>query len=513
MSLGSEGEKAVNEDRIPVLVGTGQLVERDVDPREATEPLRMIERCARAAAEDAQAGGALLEAIDTCAILNVAGWQARNPAEVVSEALGAKPAKTYTSEMGGQIGVTATNLVAERITRGETRVALIGGANNMRTLMKAVAGGIDLGWTVGGHSDPECIGTVEAGSSELEGKYGMVMPPDIYPIFENAMRAARGQDLDAHRSSMGALFTRFTSVAAANPYAWFPVERSAEELTTATPQNRMIAFPYTKYLNAVLNTDQAAAYFVVSVAAARQMGIPESRWLYWWGGAKSQEEAWFPSTRPDFAACPSMLDAHAGALSNAGVSVDEIDRFDFYSCFPVAVEMALKNLGISEDDPRGFTVTGGLPYGGGPASGYTLHSIATMADRLREKPGSKGLVTGNGWYLTKHSASVWSTEAKEGDLPRDGLPAERASTGADTTPLDVHEDLTGPATIEAYTVLFDREGNPARGILLGRSADGRRFIANTPSDPALLAGLVEAEGVGRSGTLSVDDGVQIFTPN
>lgn len=208
-----------------------------------------------------------------------------------------------------------------------------------------------------------------------------------------------------------------------------------------------------------------------------------------------------------------MLDTHTAALDNAGVTVNDIDRFDFYSCFPVAVEMALKNLNISEDDPRGFTVTGGLPYGGGPASGYTLHSIATMADRLREAPGKKGLVTGNGWYLTKHSASVWSTEPKPGALPTAQMPEKRASADLATTPLEVAEDCTGGGTVETYTAVYDREGAPERGIIAGRSDDGRRFVANTPGDKDLLLDLVSKEGVGRKGALSVADGMQIFTPS
>lgn len=503
----------MSDDRTPVLVGTGQFIERKVEPQEATEPLAMLEQCARAAARDAGVGDEILRSIDTCAILNVAGWKARNPAQMVAEKLGSHPTRTHTSEAGGQIGVTVANHVAEQITKGESKVAFVGGANNLCTLMKARAAGYTPDWTVGGTTDPECIGVVKDGSSGLEGKYGMAMPPDIYPVFENAMRASRGQDLASHRKSMGDLFTRFTEVAAENPYAWFPTRRSSEELTTATPSNRMIAFPYTKYLNAVLMTDQAAGFFIVSAAAARSLGIPKDRWLYWWGGAKAEEEAWYPSTRPDFAECPAMLDAHNATLENAGVAVDEIDRFDFYSCFPVAVEMALKNLKIPEDDPRDFTVTGGLPYGGGPASGYTLHSIATMADRLREAPGTKGLVTGNGWYLTKHSASVWSTERKPGALPTAGMPEKRASAGIAQAPLEVHEDVSGGGIIEAYTALYDRGGQPERGIVLGRSDDGKRFIANTPADRELLRDFVATEGVGRRGVLSVEGEHQIFTPS
>ena len=502
----------MSDDRTPVLVGTGQLVQRDADPREALEPLVMLENVARDAAADSGAGEKVLRDIDTLALVSIAGWRAQNPPRVVAERLGANPRHEYVTEAGGQIGVTLANFVAEKITRGETRVALIAGCNNMRTLAKAQQQGVKLEWTEGGTGTPELVGEQRLGNSELENKYGLSRPPDIYPIFENALRAARGLDLETHARRMGELFSRFTEVAANNPNAWFPIYRSPDELVTATPQNRMIAFPYTKYLNAILNTDQAAGMLMLSVEAARSLGIPEDRWLYWWGGAQAQEEAWWPSERPSFARCPAMLDASTGALENAGVSVDDIDMIDFYSCFPIAVEQAAAQLGLEEDDPRGFTVTGGLPYGGGPASAYCLHSLATMADRLRERPGAKGLVTGNGWYLTKHSGSVWSTERKPGGLPTAQLPARRPSDSLARAPAQVDEEAQGRATIEAYTVIYDREGAPARGIVLGRTEDGKRFLANTPSDRTLLEDFVAVEEIGREGKLSRQEDMSRFEP-
>ncbi len=502
----------MSDDRTPILVGTGQLVQRDADPREALEPLAMLEQVARAAARDAGAGDRVLRDIDTMALVSVAGWTAQNPPRVLAEKLGAKPAKEYVTEAGGQIGVTLANFVADKITRGETRIGLVAGCNNMRTLAKARQQGVELNWTGGGTGKPELVGKLQPGNSELETKYGMASPPDIYPIFENALRAARGRDLETHRRRMGALFSRFTQVAADNPNAWFPIFRSPEEIVTPTPSNRMIAFPYTKYLNAILNTDQAAGMLMLSVEAARSLAIPEDRWLYWWGGAHTQEEAWWASERPSFAQCPAMLDASSGALQNAGISIEEVDRIDFYSCFPIAVEMAAHQLGLEEDDPRGFTVTGGLPYGGGPASAYCLHSLATMADLLRDEPGAKGLVTGNGWYLTKHSASVWSTEPKPGDLPSAELPARRPSDSLERAPAPVVEDAQGKGVIEAYTVLYGRDGKPERGIVLGRTDDGKRFLANTPADVSLLEEFVTQEEVGREGKLTQQEGLSIFEP-
>jgi acetyl-CoA C-acetyltransferase len=249
---------------------------------------------------------------------------------------------------------------------------------------------------------------------------------------------------------------------------------------------------------------------MMSVDAARALGVPEERWVYWWGGAQGDEEAWYPSERPDFASCPSLRDTAGAALARAGVGISEIDCMDFYSCFPVAVEMACEMLGIDEGDPRGFTVTGGLPYAGGPGNSYTLHALAAMAERLRAEPGSKGLVTGNGWYLTKHSACVWSA------APREGVEAEpaapRTTDAGFRGPVEVADEVQGRGRLETYTVLFDREGAPHRGIAVGRMRDGRRFLANTPDDRDLLESFVARENVGREGRLSERGGRHIFDP-
>jgi len=505
----------VSDERTPVVVGVGQLVQHDVDLQEALEPLAMLERVSRLAADDAGGGERLLRDLDAIALINFfAGRGMSNANRLLGERLGARASKEYVGETGGQIGITLANFVAERITRGEVRLALLAGSNNMRTIARAQREGFELDWTTGGEGTPEQVGEFKPGNSKLEREYGLQMPPDIYPIFENALRARRGLTIEENRERMGRLMSPFTEVAAANPYAWFPTYRSPEELTTVSPQNRMIAFPYPKYLNAVLQTDQAAGLILCSVAAARAHGIPEDRWVYWWGGAQTQEEAWWASERPDFAQCPALLDSTSAALENAEVSLDDVDKIDFYSCFPVAIGMACEMLGIDESDPRGFTVTGGLPYAGGPASAYCLHSLASMVERLRGDAGTKGLVTGNGWYLTKHAASLWSTERKPGELPRGEVPARRASAerGLKTAPATLAEAPEGKGVVEAYTVVYDREGAPERGIVLGQTADDKRFLANTPGDRSLLEDFVNIEEIGREGRLSVREGKTVFEP-
>ena len=500
----------MKDDQRPVLVGVAQSCLRDAEPGSPADPLQMLETVARGAAEDSGAGGRALCELDTLGIVEVAAWRPRSGPRLLAEKLGATPAHEILTATGGEIPITLVNELARRIAAGKARVALVAGANAIRSFRRARRAGVKLAWPAGGGAEATLFGDHRPGSSPLEMEYGLRMPPDIYPIFENALRARRGLSREAHRRRMGALMSRFTQVAAGNPYAWFPIARSADELTLPAPNNRMIAYPYTKYLNAVMETDQAAAVLLMSAAAARELGVPEDRWVHWWGGAHAEEEAWFPSERPDFASCPALRDATTAALAEAGVALDEIDRIDLYSCFPAAVGMACEMLGLDEDDPRGLTVTGGLPYAGGPGSNYTLHSLATMGELLRARPGAKGLLTGNGWYLTRHSASVWSTQPREksGTPPAGPNAAERARR----RPLAPVAEARGSGTVETYTVLFDREGQPARGIVLGRTQTGDRFLANTPDDRASLEAFLTSQDVGSVGKLSSQDGHNHFEP-
>jgi len=498
----------------PVLVGASQLTLRDARPPETPEPLAMMEQVAREAAADAGLGARVLTEIDTLAVVQVAGWRAHNGPRLLAEKLGARPAREIVTAVGGEMPITLVNHIAGLVSEGRVRVALIAGCNNLRTLSLARKANLKLDWTRGGEGESEIFGENRPGSSEREIDYGLRMPSQVYPIFENALRARRGLDLESHRRRVGALMSGFSKVAAENPYSWFPTARSADEITLPGPGNRMIAFPYTKYMNAVLETEQAAAVLMMSSQAARELGVPEEQQVHWWGGAHAEEAAWNASERPDFAECPALRNAVGTALLRSGVGIDDLHHLDFYSCFPVAVEMACEMLGIDEADPRGLTVTGGLPYAGGPGNGYTLHSLATMMDRLRMQPGTRGLVTGNGWYLTKHSALVASTEApppdRGGKSGPDTDPDPAAAAGPAIAP--VIEEVAGPGALETYTVLFDRSGAPVRGIVLGRTRAGDRFLANLPEDRSLLETFTASEQVGCRGSLSSDSGRCVFDP-
>ena len=342
-------------------------------------------------------------------------------------------------------------------------------------------------------------------------EYGLRMPPDIYPIFENALRARRGLDRETHRRRMGALMSRFTQVAAKNPHAWFPVARSADELTLPAPNNRMIAYPYTKYSERG-DGDRSGGGRAADVGRRRARARRARGSLGALVGRSARRGGGLvPERAPGLRRLPRAARRRHRLRSPRPASRwRRSTAIDFYSCFPVAVEMACEMLGLDENDPRGLTVTGGLPYAGGPGSNYTLHSLAAMAERLRARPGAKGLVTGNGWYLTRTPrASGRRCRARSPALRRPSR-APRSGRGAGRSRRWPRR--AGRGTVETYTVLFDREGQPARGIVLGRTQTGDRFLANTPDDRASLEAFLASEDVGSVGKLSSHDGHNRFEP-
>jgi acetyl-CoA C-acetyltransferase len=498
----------VDAEHTAVLVGAGQLTQRDKKPKQAMSPPELMAEAARQAALDARAGPALLEKVDYLGVVGTLGWRASNPARLVAEAVGATPKQEVVSTVGGDTPQAFVNHVAREIAGGRVRLALLTGCNAMYTAQRASEQGLQLDWPIGGEGMPAFFGDSRPGSNDYENRHGLMLPSTIYPLFENAFRAHRGWDLETHRRKLGELFSDFSSVAARNKYSWFPVVRTPEEISTPSSDNRMVAFPYTKYMNAVMNVDQSAAIVMASVATARRLEIPEDRWVYLLGAGGAYEDPWWMSERPSFTSCPALRDAGEQAFSAAGVRIEEIDFIDLYSCFPSAVQMACDMLEIPSDGSRPLTVTGGLPFFGGPGNNYSTHAIASMLELLRERPGAKGLVTANGWYLSKHATGVYSTQAPDPDRTAEPVRPREHSAGSVALALEAE----GPATIETYTVLFERDGGPSRGIVVGRLEDGRRFLANTPEAPAVAEALAATEAIGLEGVVSHSGEINVFDP-
>jgi acetyl-CoA C-acetyltransferase len=286
-----------------------------------------------------------------------------------------------------------------------------------------------------------------------------------------------------------------TDIAAKSPHAWFPVARSASELIAATPDNRYVGWPYTKWIVSVMDVDMSAAAIVMTHEAADRLGVPADQRVYLRGWAYGTD-CWYVAERDEMWRSRGMEETSRAALSTAGASVDDVAHFDLYSCFASSLHLACDALGISPTDPRGLTVTGGLPFAGGPASNYMLHSIATMVDVLREDAGSLGLVSGVGMHMTKHVYAAYSTTP--------GAPQPPGGLGLKSEPKrEIVPSYDGDATVVTYTVAHQRDGSPEWGLVIGEIAEGKRIYAKI-TDPALMADAESRELVGTTVSVSND---------
>jgi len=245
-----------------------------------------------------------------------------------------------------------------------------------------------------------------------------------------------------------------------------------------------------------------AALIMCSVEKAEALGVPRDRWVFPHSGADCHEHN-FISNRWSFAETPAIELGGRRALQLAGIGIDDVEILDLYSCFPSAVQLGAKSLGVSLD--RQLTRTGGLAFAGGPWNNYVMHAIATVMNDLRDQPGTKGLVWANGGYATKHSFGVYATtppaSAFQHAYPQDEIDAMPRRELASPA------DAAGTATIEAYTVMFDRDGAPETALAACLLADGRRAWG-TSGDRGLAAAMCEGEWVGRTATLDAEGTLQ-----
>ena len=497
------------DPRTPVLVGVAQYTDRDSAPDAALSPLDMLAKVGAGALADS--GGRDI-AIDTLAVVRLFADSSpafrapfgayTNLPKSLANRLAQTPRVQIYGPVGGNTPQMFVNLFAEAIRRGEAEVALIAGCEALRTQARAQKAGLTLDWSDDPGGAPETLGKETHLVSRHEIAHGVAMPVNVYPLFENALAAHYGDEPVAHRRRIGALMSRFTRVAAANPYAALPVERSADELIEPTDANRFIGYPYTKYLNANMFVDQAAAVLLMSTAAADAAGVPHAKRVYLHGSADTHEHI-LVSNRVDYHSSPAVRIGAAHALAEAGVTPADLDHIELYSCFPVAVEIAADMIGLAHDDPRGLTLTGGLPYFGGPGNNYSMHGIAEMVTRCRSRPGSTGLVFANGGYLTKHSFGVYSTTPAPGWRRAD--PATyQAEIDALPAPAFT-ETPAGEGAVETFTVIHDR-GHPAFAILYVRLDSGARCLAQMHDR---LDALIDAPVVGRRVTVTAGDPVNM----
>ena len=476
-----------------MVVASGQSIER----LDLVSPVDLMERACQEALADVPG---LRGAIDRLSVVDVMTRSGPAPASELARRVGVDAPVREVSTIGGNTPQWLVNRASTDIAGGRLSVTLIAGAEAIRSSRARRAAGLPPDQGVTDQPADPVVGDDVSGVGPAESAIGLLLPVHVYPMLESVLASRAGHDTPAHRREMGRLLAPFTGVAADNPFAWFPLRRDATEIATPSPGNRIVCEPYTKLMTAFLGSDQGAALVVCSLAAARRAGAAD-RAVFVWSGAEAVDVR-FPASRPDLGRSPAIAAAgralfdaaSAAAGPGATVGVDDLEWLDIYSCFPSAVEMATVALGIAPGDRRALTVTGGLPYFGGPGNNYTTHAIATMTDLLRHGgPGRLGMATGVGWFVTKHALGVYGSSPPPGGFRRGDTTTDQSLIDASAVETAPEVDEATPAVTLAATVARDHQGHPTGAPLIARLPDGRQ-MALAPADD---------EVVGAMGSLDV----------
>jgi acetyl-CoA C-acetyltransferase len=493
----------MTSDRTPIIVGVGQVNDRPADPLDGLDPVALMAAALRQA--EADAGVELLADADFLGVVRQISFpEIADACAPLSAALGATPAfALQTVGPNGDSPVMLLNQAANRIGAGDTRIALVCGGEALRTAAARVAAAES-----GRKLDP----TREAAHRRKTGyaqSYGLVAPVDVYPLYENALRARLGQTLAEAQAESGEIWSRFAQVAASNPNAWIRRPVSAEEVVAPSQNNRPIAFPYTKLQVANAAVNQGAGFIVTSVGEARRRGIPESKWTYVGNGAAAHEDENF-LRRDRYDHSVSMAVSIRRALELNGIEPDDLAAVELYSCFPCIPKLARRVIDWPLDRPA--TVFGGLTFGGGPIGNYMSHAIASMVEELRGKGGA-GLLFANGGFAThNHSIVISGRPIVTASFPRDYDFQAEADAARGTVP-ELDRDYIGPATIETYTVFYNRDGAPRAGVVVAQTPAGARTLAHVRGeDASTIARLLSAaaEPIGTAGLIAPGEPLRLW---
>jgi len=497
-------------ERIPVIIGVGQINDRPADPDKGLDSFGLMLAALKAAEDDA--GHPLLGELDWLGVEDQISFPDRDMHERLAAALPHPPRhREITVLPGGEGPIELINDAALAIARGDAAVAAAVGGEAMRTAGQRAKAAAARGEPL----QPDILGAAaEALATPLMRQYRLVNPIDVYPLYENATRAAWGQSLAEAQAESAAIWSAMSQVAAANPNAWLRKAMTPEQITTVDDDNRMVSFPYSKLMVANNAVNQGAAVIMTSLAVARELGIPEDRLIYVGRGAAAHEPDDY-LRREGYTRSTSIIATLSNVLAFNEITAADLDLVELYSCFPTVPKMARRVLDWPIDKP--VTAYGGLTFGGGPIGNCMMHATAAMTEKLRAgAPDRTGLVFANGGFATHNHAIVLSRQAPRGiDLAADYDVLADAEAAREPAPqlLDNH---VGPGAIESFVIPYGRDGRPRFATIVARTLQGQRFVAHVPGDDHQTLTMLtspESEPIGSLGRAStMEDGRTLWTP-
>jgi acetyl-CoA C-acetyltransferase len=483
----------------PIIIGAAQYTQPK-NTAEPLDPLSLMAKTTRMALSQTETDQ-LSDLIDAIYMININSWSYEDAPAELSKILNFKPIEKVFLPDGGDTPQMLVTRAAKAIASGKSKAVIITGAEAEYSKKSAKRKNQSLNWP--DYKDPSYMeGDLWDGINQFTNKYKFKFPPNFYALLETAVRAKSGRTIEEHRKYMGKLFEHYSKIASNNPLAWSQKTHTGQEITIPASDNRYVSYPYTKLMCANMFVDQAGTVIMTSERVAESLKINKDIWVYLMGSA-DLKNVHNTTQRPNLHDSPASKYGYKLALEQAGLTLKEIDAFDIYSCFPSIVEIVMNELGLTLDEERDLTLTGGLPYFGGPWSNYSLHAIITAVDLIRNNHSLKLMVIANGGYNSKQSFGIYGKQ-----------PPVKAWADIDDSDIQkkILEDFlpepmkeaNGILEVEAYTISYDRDGNPYTVIVIGHLENKRRTVAFIEAQPELIKEFENEDIVGKKFTVNYD---------
>ncbi len=482
-----------------VVAGWGQVIQPKNLSKKPDDPMGLMKSASLEAAQNA-GSEKILTRLDGIMVVRTLSRHYSAPDKQLANALDATPKFTHVSGIGGNSPQTLINMAAGMIAGNKLDSILIAGAEtyvqrnpDAEKIESALFRGIPRNYS----------GDDRIGSTPLENLHGMEHPMQGFPLFETALWADSGLDLNSYLMKIGRMWSSFSQTAAKHPFAWTKTIKTPEDIITPGPLNRPVAFPYTKLMNSFVTVDQGAAIILMSEEAAGKYSGGKKQRVYFLGGGYAEDRQRFMVQKSDFTSSPPLQAAVEKALARSSVPLEKLDCFDLYSCFPCAVSIARKMIKINDEDPRPLTLTGGLGFFGGPGNNYSLHAVATLAEKIASGEVSNGLVTALGWFMHKHAAGIYGSEPNSREIKEDHI-KDQQDPLAGETPMPIKDVVNDSGIIETYTVIFSIDQTPSYAVIYGKTMEKDRFVAQTRHHPDIYKYLMQKSRVGQTVNIKFD---------
>ncbi len=475
----------------PVLVGVGITEQRSQHPKRAKEAYCLMAEALQAAAVDAGSQ----QLLSDCELMMVpqGTWNYSDPARLIADKVGAINAKTVYAKVG-ILQQTLLGDACRRITEGEVEVAVVtGGEAKYRQLLADIQG-IDIEETLQADVPDEVMEPQAEMFLDVEAQAGLFMPVGYYALIESALRYHQGTGIEEHRDYLAAMYSRFSEIASSNPHAWKSQQVDAQAIRNPSTKNKMLAFPYTKLHTSAWNVDQASALIFCSAAKAEALGVPRDKWIYPQVSVESNQLVHLAERRELHRSVGAEIAAQK-ALAHAGITAQQLDFIDLYSCFPACVQIYANALGVAEHQDYSFS--GAMPFAGGPLNNYVLQSTCRLVELLRSKGVACGLVSSTSGLIYKQGFGIFSTKSCAAGFKVIDVTCE---TKARDRPLEVVENYRGEGRIAACTVLFQGE-QPERAVVVCDLSHDRRTVAYSQKK-SVMEGIMSQEYCGRPATIA-----------